>query len=60
MVLSKKSFECRLIALNKEFPNIPSKKAFRPIVIVSPLVKFLELRFMPKLRRYLSDAMDKA
>ena len=51
--VSQSFFECRLVALNKKFPNIPAKNQFRPIVIVSPLVKFLELRFLPKLKDYM-------
>lgn len=57
--ISNKFYECRLVALNKKFPNIPSKEQFRPIVIISPLVKFLELRFIPKLKNYITNEMEK-
>ena len=39
--------EARLIALNKCWPNIPHAHQFRPIIVLSPLLKFLELRFLP-------------
>jgi hypothetical protein len=49
----------RLLALNKVWPNIPKADEFRPIVILSPLYKFLELRFLPKLNHYLLNRMAK-
>ena len=49
----------RLLALNKVWPNIPKADEFRPIVILSPLYKFLELRFLPKLNHYLLNRMTK-
>jgi hypothetical protein len=47
------SFEARLVPLNKAWPNIPREDEFHPIVILSPAYKWLELRFIPKLRSYL-------
>ncbi len=40
---------CRLIPLNKEWPNIPKSGQFRPIFITSGLFRFIELRFFEKL-----------
>ena len=37
----------------------PKAEEFRPIVIESPLYKFIELRFLPKLRDYLVKRLDK-
>ena len=37
--------EARLIALNKCWPNIPNANQFRPIIVLSPLFKFLEHRW---------------
>ena len=48
-------FRARLIPLNKAHPNIPKSSEFRPIVILSPLLKFMELRFASKLNKYMSD-----
>ena len=44
--------EARLIALNKCLPNIPNAHQFRPIIVLSPLSKFLELRFLPFLEQF--------
>ena len=54
----KKVFEAHLIPLNKNYPNIPSYDQFRPIVILSPMFKLLELRFKAKLQKYLKNKMD--
>lgn len=52
------SFEARLVPLNKQWPEIPSKEQFRPIVILSPLFKWLELRFVWKLSEYPMKRLD--
>ncbi len=44
-----RSFEARLIPLNKVWPDIPQADQFRPIVVLSPMFKWLELRFLHKL-----------
>ncbi|CAD8215511.1 unnamed protein product [Paramecium octaurelia] len=49
----------RLVPLNKVFPDIPTKTQFRPITILSPLFKLLELRFLPRLQQYLSTRLSK-
>jgi len=41
--------EARLIPLNKVWPEIPDTTQFRPIVVLSPITNFLELRFHHKL-----------
>jgi hypothetical protein len=51
--------EARLIPLNKEYPNIPSREQFRPIVVLSIMFKWLELRFLKKLNEYMVDKLDK-
>ena len=51
-------FEARLVPLNKAWPDIPKEDQFRPIVVLSPMFKWLERRFQYKLSRYLSDHLD--
>jgi len=48
-----KFFRTRLVPLNKAHPNIPTPDQFRPIVIMSPIVKILEARFLPKLNKHM-------
>lgn len=50
-------FEARLVALNKVHPQIPKPNEFRPIIVMSPLLKFLESRFLPKLQLYSTTQM---
>jgi hypothetical protein len=45
-----KSFTCRLIALNKVFPSIPHVDKYRPIIVMSPLIKILEMYNSIKLK----------
>ena len=52
-----KHFECRLVALNKDHPKVPTYDRFRPIVVSSPVVKLLESRFLPPLEAYLRDRL---
>ncbi len=52
------SFEVRLVPLNKQWPEIPSKEQLLPIVILSPLFIWLELRFVWKLSEYLTKRLD--
>jgi len=54
----QKSFTSRLIPLNKMFPEIPTRKQMRPILVCSPLQKLLEARFLPKLMRYLCEKLN--
>jgi hypothetical protein len=55
----KGCFAARLIPLNKVWPNIPSGEQFRPIAVLSPAFKWLELRFLPRLRTYLTRDLDR-
>ena len=51
--------ESRLIPLNKKFPNCPKIGDIRPIVVTSQLIKFMELRFADKLRKYMIDQLNR-
>ena len=51
----KKHLVGRLITLNKVHPDIPKPMQMRPIIALSPLLKILEIRFKPKLDRYLNE-----
>ena len=57
--LLSRSFEARLIPLNKVWPDIPEEDQFRPIVVLSPVFKWLERRFLPKLSHYLTNQLDR-
>ena len=46
-------FRTRIVPLNKVHPRIPETDQFRPIIVMSPIVKILEARFLPKLNDYL-------
>ncbi len=52
-------FEARLCPLNKVWPQIRKNDEFGPIVVLSPLFKFLELRFLSKLNKYLTFQLDR-
>ena len=45
-------FKARLVALNKVHPNIPKQDEFRPIIILSLIIKIMECRWLPKLQEY--------
>jgi len=47
--------QARLIPLNKAYPGIPTRSQFRPIVVLSPLFKWLELRFLKLLQDFCSN-----
>lgn len=51
--------EARLIPLNKVYPDIPKNTDFRPIVVLSIMYKWLELRFLSKLNRFMVEKLDK-
>lgn len=57
-ILSPALFQCRLIPLNKEYPNLPLRHQFRPIVILSSAFKWLETRFRPHLQAYINKQID--
>jgi hypothetical protein len=54
----KNCYEARLVPLNKNYPDIGRYDQFRPIAILSAMVKYLELRFLPKLEAYMVNKMD--
>ena len=45
-------FKARLVALNKVHPKTPKPDEFRPIIILSLIVKIMECRWLPKLQEY--------
>ena len=45
-------FKARLVALNKVHPKTPKPDEFRPIIILSLIVKIMECRWLPKLQDY--------
>ena len=47
-------WKARLVPLNKKWPDVPDRKDFRPIVVLSAMYKFLDLRFLPKLKKYMT------
>ena len=49
----EESFKARLVALNKVHPNVPKRTEFRPIIILSMLIKIMESRWLPKLKEYM-------
>lgn len=51
-------FEARLIPLNKEYPEIPKADKFRPITVLSPMYKWMSLRFYLKIRDYIKNRLD--
>ena len=52
-------FVCRLIALNKLFPEVPSRKDYRPIIVISQIIKCLELRLFEKLQSYQETRLNR-
>ena len=53
-------FEARLIPLNKKHPDVPKPEDFRPIVVMSPLVKLLEARLLNKLQKVLEEDLHRS
>ena len=47
-------FQARLVALSKAKSGIPKRSEFRPI-IMSLLVKIMEVQWLPKLKNYLIE-----
>ncbi|CAD8098795.1 unnamed protein product [Paramecium sonneborni] len=54
--LSKYRFtmQMRLIPINKISPNIPNKEQIRPIVVMSHVIKMIELFYEERLKEYVS------
>ena len=57
--LFKIFLDSRLIPLNKKFPNCPKIDDIRPIVVTSQLIKFIEMRFAEKLKKYMNDRLER-
>lgn len=49
----------RLIALNKAFPQTPQTHEYRPIVVLSPIVKFLEGYIVKQLQYWCKTNLKK-
>lgn len=47
--LADKHLVANLIPLNKVHPNIPAPNQYRPIIVMSPVLKFLEGYIYPSL-----------
>jgi len=56
---SLRHHEARLICLNKVFPKIPDLEQYRPIVVASPVIKFLEGYLTPSLNLWMRSSMTK-
>jgi len=50
-------FKTRLLALNKVHPRTPKKEEFRPIIIMSALIKIMEARWMNKLKKLMVSSL---
>jgi len=58
-ILGDSPFRARLIPLNKVWPTIPCADKFRTIVVINPLVNWLESRFLFNIRTYLISRLDR-
>ena len=52
-------FNERLCPLNQKWPQITENNEFRPILVLSPLFRFLELKYLLKRNQYLTKKIDK-
>lgn len=58
--LSAPYFEARLVPLNKKYPNVPKAEEFRPIIVLSPIIKILEARLLMRLQDYLVQSLHRS
>ena len=58
-MLDDDHFIARLIPLNKKYPDVSIPQEIRPIIVTSPLYKLLEVRILPKLRKYLINSLER-
>ena len=58
--LFKIFLDSRLIPLDKKFPNCPKIEDIRLIVVTLQLIKFIEMRFAEKLKKYMNDRLERA
>jgi hypothetical protein len=56
---SKKHLIGRLICLNKDYPKIGQYENYRPIIVLSPIYKFLEGYLMKSLRHVAKHHISK-
>lgn len=57
--LAKQHFRARLVCLDKRYPETPAVSDYRPIVIASPVIKFLEGLIKKELAVYMSERLNK-
>ena len=50
----------RLVLLNKVHPKTPTINDIRPITVLSPVRKFLELHILKKLQKHCAEKINKA
>ena len=55
---SKTHLESRLLPLNKNHPEVATIDKYRPIVIMSPMIKFCESRIIQKLKNYCKNKIN--
>lgn len=57
---SERHHKARLVCLNKVFPKIGTVEQFRPIVVCSPVIKFMEGYIKPSLNFWMVNRMPKS
>jgi hypothetical protein len=57
---SNKNLISRLLPMNKKRGQIPTLKSYRPLIIASPLLKFLESRLKSKLKDFCNSKLEKS
>ena len=53
-------FRARVVLLNKKYPAVPEHTEYRPIIVTSPVVKYLEGIVMEHLRKYAVTSLHRA
>jgi hypothetical protein len=56
---SKNHLIGRLVCLNKKYPRLPEVKDYRPIVVLSPVYKFIEGFTIRNLKRHARNEISK-
>ena len=59
-LIKDKSFRMRIVPLNKQWPNLPGHENFRPIIVLSPLIKLILKRFEQKINKYIKYDLSKS
>lgn len=57
---AKKHLRSRLICLNKVYPRIPQVNEYRPITVMSPVIKLLQGLITPTLAAWMKSRMHKS